>query len=108
VTGNILLYVKSGKVFIVPRTEGIYGHPCSGARKAAQTFHNYKPEDQKAIDLLKEAGQNLQIIDLTNCSFATQLMAKMKGINETPTLVMNGRKIKGLENIAQILLEIKH
>jgi glutaredoxin len=107
VKSSILLYVKSEKVSIVPITEGIYDHPCSGARRATQTFHNYKPEDQKAMDLLEEAGTNHQIIDLSNCSFATQLMAKIKGINETPTLIMNGRKIKGSENITQILQEIK-
>jgi len=106
VTSNILLYVKSEKVPLVQHTEGIYGHPCSAPR-ATQTFHNYKPEDQKAIDLLEKAGINHQIIDLANCSLATQFMAKIKDINATPTLIMNGKKIKGLENIKQILQEIK-
>jgi hypothetical protein len=106
-TSNILLYVKSEKISIVQHAEDIYGHPCVIPYRGAQTLYNYKLEDQKAIGLLEAAGTNHQIIDLSNCSFTTQLMAKIKGINETPTLIMNGRKIEGLESITQILQEIK-
>jgi glutaredoxin len=68
--------------------------------------YNYKPEDQKAVDLLKETGAPYRVVDLSDCSFMMQLKAKIFGINETPTLILNGVKIKGLENIKKALQEI--
>ena len=102
---NAILYVKSEKIQMAQYSEGVPGHPCTGAYRATQTMHNYKPEDQKAIDLLKEAGVPHQLVDLSECSAAARLKAKITGINETPTLLMNGKKIKGVENISQALQE---
>jgi len=104
---NPVLYIKSEKIPIIEHTQGVSGHPCTGGFRATQTIYNYKPEDQKAIDLLKEAGIDHKIIDLSDCPFTDQLKAKITGVNETPTLVFNDRKIKGAENIKQVLQEIK-
>jgi len=104
---NLILYVKSEKIPIVEHTQGVPGHPCTGGFRATQTIYNYKPEDQKAIDLLKDAGIDHKIIDLSDCSFTAQLKAKILGVNETPTLVLNDRRIKGADNIKQVLQEIK-
>jgi len=100
---NIVLYVKSEKIPIVQHTQAVPGHPCTGAFRAAQTIYNLKPEDQQAFDLLQEAGVSYKLVDLSNCSFSTQLKAKITGVNETPTLILNGQKIKGTENIKQAL-----
>lgn len=104
---NILLYVKSEKIPIVQYTEGLSGHPCTAAFRATQVTYNYKPEDQKAMDLLEKAGIAYEVVDLSDCSFIMQLKAKIFGINETPTLILNGVKIKGLENIKRALQEIR-
>lgn len=104
---NILLYVKSEKIPTIQYTEGIQGHPCTAAYRATQVIYNYKPEDQKAMDLLKESGTPYRLVDLSDCSFLMQLKAKIFGINETPTLILNGVKIKGLENIKKALQEIR-
>jgi glutaredoxin len=104
---NILLYVKSEKISIAQYTEGLSGHPCTAAFRAIQVTYNYKPEDQKAMDLLKEAGIAYKVVDLSDCSFMMQLKAKMFGINETPTLILNGVKVKGLKNIKKTLQEIR-
>lgn len=104
---NLILYVKSEKIPIVRYSEGVTGHACTGAYRATQTDCIYKPEDKEALDLLKEVGTTYKLIDLSDCPFSTQLKAKITGVNETPTLVLNGRKIKGSQNIKQALHKIK-
>ncbi|MEM4703836.1 MAG: hypothetical protein QXJ02_02050, partial [Candidatus Bathyarchaeia archaeon] len=102
-----ILYIKSEKISIVEYVEGIPGHPCTGAYRATQTVHSYKPQDREANDLLEESGVAYKLVDLCNCSFLMQLKAKLDGVNETPTLVFKGKKIKGLEQIKQALREVK-
>jgi glutaredoxin len=100
---NVILYVKSEKIQMTQYSEAVHGHPCTGAYRATQTMRNYKPEDQKAIDLLKEAGLSHQLVNLSECSAAARLKAKLTGVNETPTLLLKGKMIKGAENISQAL-----
>jgi len=104
---NPVLYVKSEKIPLVEYGEGVPGHPCTIALRTTQTIYNYKSEDQKAMDLLKEAGIAYKLVDLSDCSFTTQLKAKIIGVNKTPTMVLNNRKIKGAQNIRHVLEEIK-
>jgi len=100
------LYVKSDKVYVtqytMPHQSG-GGHWCSAGYRTQSTLSGLKPEDQKAKELLDNAGTHYTLIDLSNCPFITQLKAKLAGINETPTLVINGRIIKGLEKIRHAL-----
>lgn len=103
---SVILYVKSEKIPIVEYQEGIPGHPCSGGYRATKIEHNYKPEDQKAVTLLKDSGTSHEIIDLSDCSFIIQMKAKILGINETPTLIIGDEKIKGVENIRKALQKI--
>ncbi|MDI6805569.1 MAG: hypothetical protein QMD20_02765 [Candidatus Bathyarchaeia archaeon] len=85
---------KVRKISIVQYTEALPRHPCTGGLRETQVTYNYKPEDQKAVDLLKENGIACKVVDLSDCSFMIRLKAKMSGINETPTLILNGVKIK--------------
>jgi hypothetical protein len=41
------------------------------------------------------------------CDAPTQRKARMAGLNETPMLIFQGRAIKGLENIKQLLQKDK-
>jgi len=106
-TNNFILYVKSEKLPIIQYSEGISGHPCTGGYRAREIVYNLKPEDKEAVDLLEEAKINYKLVDLSDCPFTMRLKAKIIGINETPTLVVNGEKIRGVQNIRLTLLKIK-
>ncbi|MEM3578937.1 MAG: hypothetical protein QXL54_01785 [Candidatus Bathyarchaeia archaeon] len=106
--GNLTLYVKSEKIPIVQYSEGISGHPCTGAYRVREIIKNFKPEDKEAVEVLNEAGINYKLIDLSDGSFTIRVAAKIQGINETPTLVLeNGEKIKGIQNIKQVIPKIR-
>lgn len=104
---DFILYVKSEKISIFKYSEGVPHHPCTGAYRASQTIRNYTEQDEEAAELLNEAGITHKLIDLSDCSFIKQLKAKITGINETPTLILNGKKIKGIQNIKQALHQIE-
>ena len=104
---NTVLYVKSEKTSTFEHSRPVADHYCTDADRATQTIYTYKPEDQMAIDLLKEAGIVHKLIDLSNCPFSVRLKVIISRINETPALILNDRKIKGIENIRQVLQEIK-
>lgn len=105
---NIVLYVKSKKVSIGQSASfdiahGVYMGSSSGT---SQTFKNYLTEDEEAIKVLKESGFSYTLVDLTESSSATRLKARIGGIR-TPTMILNGKKVVGLENIKQALRQIK-
>lgn len=104
---NITLYVKSDRVPIVRHSESISGHPCTGAYRTDQIIYSFNQQDRESMDILEEAGITYRLVDLSDCSFMDQLKAKLKGINETPTLVLDDEKIKGPKNIRQVTKEIK-
>lgn len=105
---NITLYVKSEEIPIVQFSEGIPGHPCTAAYRVKEIVKNLKPEDKEAIELLNGAKVDYKLVDLSECPFTVQLKAKILGINETPTLVFGtGEKIKGVQNIKQVIIKIK-
>jgi len=104
---NITLYVKSEKIPIVQFGEGISGHPCTGAYRVKEIIENFKPEDREAMELLDQAKVSYKLVNLSDCSFITQLKAKILGINETPTLIFESEKIKGIQNIRQRISQIK-
>jgi len=110
VKDNVLLYVKSRKVSNieyaqVPALLGKAGY--EALPMSARTAYNYRPEDQEAINFLKEAGIAYKLLDLSDCTFVTRLKAKVSGINEKTTLILNDRKIVGVENIKKVLEEMK-
>jgi glutaredoxin len=107
VKDKLILYVKSEKIPTVQYSEGVPGHPCTAAYRATSTVHCYKQEDQEAIDLLEKAGIAYERVDLSSRDVTTQLKAKITGLNETPTLIFQGRKIKGLENIRRVLQKVE-
>ena len=100
---TIILYIKSEKIPVVKHTFGVPGHPCTGADRAVETHDMLKPEDQEAKELLEKSGMQYRIIDLGESSFIAQIRAKITGINQTPTLIVGGKPVKGIENIRKIL-----
>jgi glutaredoxin len=103
---NVYLYVKSEKVYVteytMPHQSG-GGHWCSAGYRAQQTLRCLNENEQKAKQLLESAAINYKIIDLGESSFLTKIKAKLKGVNETPTLIFGNRKIEGIENIQNFL-----
>ena len=102
-----ILYVKSEKIPIVKHSVGIHGHPCTAADRAVQTHTLLTPEDQEAKELVEKSGVSFKIIDLGECSFLTQIKAKISGINKTPTLILNGKAIRGIQNIRKALQDFQ-
>ena len=106
-SNRLVLYVKSEKIFRTQYSEGVPGHPCTAANRASEIVCDYKPRDKEAMDFLEKEGILYRLIDLSNCSIMFNLKAKMLGLNETPTLVLSGRRIKGTKNIESVIHEIK-
>jgi len=102
------LYVKSKRISVhkSPILEVHHGHVFGTFSETIQTMVNYLPEDQEAIDLLKQPNLAYRLVDLNACPFMARVKARIIGIR-TPTLVLNGRKIVGVENIKQALKDVR-
>jgi len=109
---NVLLYVRSEKVFTIKHGQmpavhtGWWVDSYCALPMATQVTYKHKQEDDEAVNLLKEAGIAYRLVDLSNCSLIVWLKAKMSGINEKPTLILNHKKITGIENIKKFLQEL--
>ncbi len=65
-------------------------------------MRSFSPEDRKAIEYLQQRSVPFSLVDLSNCSPKTRLLAIITGINNTPTLVLDkGGKLKGLKQIEE-------
>ena len=110
---NTILYVKLGKVFVAGYSQTPITHTgwwvdgYGALPTATQETRSHRSEDQEAIDLLKGAGIAYKLVDLSNCSFSARLRSKIMGVKETPTLILNDKKIRGFENIKKVLQGIK-
>jgi len=92
------LYVKSVSTGAIERSPGFLFHSCDLRETQNVTF--YPEEDQKAIELLNGKNIKFELVDLSKCSFTTRLKAKIKGINKTPTLILDdGTILKGIQQI---------
>jgi glutaredoxin len=112
VKDKVILYVKSEKISVVQYSGDVSGGRCvryapSSAQAATSTMHCYGQQDKEAIDLLEKAGIAHKLVDLSSHEFTTRLKARIAGLNETPTLIFYGRKIKGLENIRRLLQKVE-
>ena len=105
---DLTLYVKSKKISVhkSPILEVHHRHVFGTFSETFQSIINYLPEDQEAIALLNQAKLAYRLVDLNTCPFMTRLKARMNG-TKTPTLILNHRKIVGLENIKEALRELK-
>jgi hypothetical protein len=98
----LILYARSEKIDVVEYTMPNWGHGCSAAYRSQGTMNNFSPEDYEAIECLKQKGTPFSLVDLSDCPFTTRLSAMMKGINKTPTLILNnGSKLKGIDEIKE-------
>ena len=95
-----ILYINSVIIPII-KYEGRAGHPCFSDtwRGSLEVCENLDDKDKQAKELLDKNGIKYKLIDLSGCPLRIRLKAKITGINETPTLILNGEKIKGIENI---------
>jgi len=102
-----ILYVKSKKI-ILGQGSGFSEHHgyVSSSSESNEEFENYPPDDQEVISLLNQAEIAYKLIDIAKLPFTMKLKTKMSGIR-TPTLVLNDKKIVGLEEIKRALEEIK-
>ena len=92
------LYVNSIRTGGIERSPGFLFHTCD--LRAVKNITFYSEEDEEAIELLKSKNISFDLIDLSNCSFAFKIKAKLKGIASTPTLILDdGTKLKGIEQI---------
>jgi len=97
-----VLYVKSEKIYqtqyTMPHKSG-GGHWCSAGYRATQTNRIYSEEDKQAMQLLENANMNYRLVDLSDTTAISQLKARIRRVNKTPTLIHMGRMHKGLEEI---------
>jgi len=104
---EVILYVRSKKVSFgkSPGFSSEHGQVTiySGS---LTTTRSYEPEDQEAISLLDEGKVAYTLVDLTESSLAVRLKARLGGV-KTPTIVWNGKKIVGIENVRQALKEMR-
>lgn len=92
------LFVKSISTGSIERSPRFFFHTCDLRRRKYLDF--YPREDQEAIEFLKDRDVSFNLTDLSKHSFLTRLKAKMSGINQTPTLILdNGTKLKGITQI---------
>lgn len=98
-----ILYVKSEKFAQVKYTMPHHDHWCSAGYRVTKTDYVLSEEDRKAIELLEKAGLKFKIVDLGLADIMTRFKAKIDGVNKTPTLIYEGRKLKGLRHITETL-----
>jgi len=92
------LYVNSISTGGIERSTGFLFHACD--LRAVKNITFYSEEDEEAIELLKSKNVSFDLIDLSNCSLVFKIKAKLKGINSTPTLILEGgAKLKGIKQI---------
>jgi hypothetical protein len=92
--------VGESSVFIDP-TDG-----CYVVTRPKEVIQTHSPQDQEVIDILNQTQIPYKLVDLCYCRFITRLKARISGI-KTPTLILNERKIIGVENIKQALKDFK-
>lgn len=104
---SIVLYLKSEKYDLIGYDLAVPGHGCSGAYRSKGTEFVFKEDDAEAKLLMENCEPRLafEAVDLTQCSFLKRLQAKFAALNKTPTLVVDGRKYRGLEDIRKFLEE---
>lgn len=100
------LYVKSAKIDQAEWTMPHHDHYCSAGYRTSKTDMILNEEEQKAIELLEKTGLKYVLIDLSLESSVNRMAARVRGINTTPTLVYEGRKLEGLQQISGTLKAI--
>jgi len=98
-----VLYVKSEKISQVEYTMPNFGHWCSAGYRATKTDFVLGEKDRKAIEILEKVGLRYTLVDLGLTSATTRIKAKIESVNTTPTLIYKGQKIKGLQQIVQMV-----
>lgn len=76
----------------------------AGSAGSPRDFVVFKSEDEEAVNFLRKKGVAFETVDLTRIPFVSRLRFRLSGM-KTPTLVMNGRKLVGLQKIKGALEE---
>jgi hypothetical protein len=106
---SAILYVRSKEISLgqSPRLACYHGYVATyTGPTAAGPVCCYDSQDQEAINLLNRSGIVYKLVDLSKCSFALRLKAKLSGW-KTPTMMCSEKKVVGTENIKQALKEIE-
>jgi hypothetical protein len=104
------LYVKSQKTDVVsydavPGGSAIADR-CAAGYVSRSVLSGYRPEEEKALTILRGKGVKFSLVDLSMCPFVTRLRARVTGIKKTPTLVLDdGNKIEGINRIKDYIDE---
>jgi predicted DsbA family dithiol-disulfide isomerase len=81
-----------------------FGYYCSARFRSQGVLSSFSFEDEEALTSLRSKSVSFSLVDLSSCSFENRLKAKMRGINRTPTLVLDGgTKIEGIAKIKKWL-----
>jgi len=78
-------------------------HYCSAGYRATKTDMILGEENQEAIEILTNVGLKYVLINLGLESSINRLIARMRGVNSTHTLIYKGQTLKGLQQIASAL-----
>jgi glutaredoxin len=76
----------------------------AGSSGSPRDFIILKPEDQEAIGILRKNGITFKIVDLSQSTHVKRFVLKISGMR-TPTLIINDKKLVGLENIKKVMEE---
>jgi hypothetical protein len=98
-----VLYVKLAKIAQVEWTMPHHDYYCSAGYRAAKTDMILNEEDQRAIEVLEKAGLKYVLIDLSLETSLNRVIARIRGVNATPTLIYKGQKLEGLQQITSAL-----
>jgi hypothetical protein len=105
----IEVYIKNEELPVQPIVyQGVPGHPCT----IVESYRTEKviPEADRltlklAEEVSKKEGVELKVYDIT--SFRGKVQARMKGIKNTPTIVIGKNKIEGIPEKERLLAFLK-
>jgi glutaredoxin len=105
--GEAVLYVASRKASSggSPNAPPVYFNSMNfpaGSAGSPRDFMVFKSEDEEVVNLLRGKGVAFETVDLTRSPLVSRLRFRLSEM-KTPTLVMNGRKLVGLQKIKEAL-----
>ena len=100
---STVLYVKSKKFEQVQWAMPQPDHYCTAGYQSSKTDFVLDEEDKKVVEMLERTGIPYTLVDLCSTRAIARLKARIGGISTTPTLIFQGQKLEGLEQITSAL-----
>ena len=102
---RVKLFIRSERLPVVryemPNTAG-GGHWCSAANRVQSTITSLAPQDRLAKEIVTRSKMPFEVVDLSDRG--TGLVARIRGVKYTPTLIVEGssrRKYEGVKAIQE-------